>query len=182
MGCCKWDRISFWWTRQPRWCCRLMNGLPSLGKSALVADLQHLIGWNKWNTIKFNGTECKEEMIHEIVQQLACTSLFGDWQMLWMIRPTPSRPWHRYAFSHCWMIFLAGLPSPARATASSVISRNVFKRALKPLKSRHPPPRKSSHSYAVTCPMNRRSSMPPTFVDGNVRQALLDAKGLVQRS
>src|SRR5882672_4531425 len=52
----------------------LLNGRPGLGKSALVAYLQHLLGCNKWNTIKLNGTECKVEMIHEIVQQLACTS------------------------------------------------------------------------------------------------------------
>ena len=37
----------------------LINGRPGLGKSALVAYLQQLLGCNKWNTIKFNGTQCK---------------------------------------------------------------------------------------------------------------------------
>src|ERR1035441_3514081 len=41
----------------------LFNGKPGLGKSALVQYLQHLTGCNKWNTTKFNGTECKIERI-----------------------------------------------------------------------------------------------------------------------
>ena len=55
-----------------------------MGKSALVAYLQQLLGCNKWNTIKLNGTQCKVETIQEIAQQLACTCLFGDWRMLWI--------------------------------------------------------------------------------------------------
>ncbi len=62
----------------------LLNGQPGLGKSALVAYLQHLLGCNKSNTIKLNGTECKVEMIQEIVQKLAGMSLFGDWRLLWI--------------------------------------------------------------------------------------------------
>ena len=37
----------------------LFNGRPGLGKSALVAYLQQLLGCNKWNTIKLNGTTCR---------------------------------------------------------------------------------------------------------------------------
>ena len=62
----------------------LLNGRPGLGKSALAAFLQHLLGCHQWNTTKLNGTQCKIETVEEIHRQLSGSNLFGDWRLLWI--------------------------------------------------------------------------------------------------
>jgi Holliday junction resolvasome RuvABC ATP-dependent DNA helicase subunit len=135
----------------------LFNGRPGLGKSALAAYLQQLLGCDKWNTIKLNGTQCKVEAIQEIAQQLACTSLFGDWRMLWIDETDAIPP----VAQVCFLTLLDGLPRGIAIACTSncncATSRNGFRPAFRRLRSHLPRPRKSLLYCVVICPTNRKS-------------------------
>lgn len=160
----------------------LFNGRPGLGKSALVAYLQQLLGCNKWNTIKLNGTQCKVETIQDIAQQLACTSLFGDWRLLWIDEADAIPPVAQVRF----LTLLDDLP---RGIAVACTSNCKLKDFEERFQTRF-------QAFEIAAPTTQeiiallRRYLPDepevvnaaTFADGNVRQALLDTKGLVQRS
>lgn len=160
----------------------LLNGRPGLGKSALVAYLQQLLDCNKWNTIKLNGTECKLEMIHEIAQQLACTSLFGDWRMLWIDEADAIPPVAQVRF----LTLLDDLPrGVAVACTSNCKLRDFEERFQTRFQAFEIAPPTTEEIVSLLrryLPDEPEIINAATFADGNVRQALLDAKGLVQRS
>lgn len=160
----------------------LFNGRPGLGKSALVAYVQHLLDCNKWNTIKLNGTECKVEIIHEIVQQLVCTSLFGDWRMLWIDEADAIPPVAQVRF----LTLLDDLPrGVAVACTSNCKLRDFEERFQTRFQAFEIAPPTTEEIISLLrryLPDEPEVVNAATFADGNVRQALLDAKGLVQRS
>ena len=61
----------------------LLNGPPGVGKSELSCWFQALIGCNKWNTTKLNGSEIKLETVNDIAETLRHRNLFGDYRMCW---------------------------------------------------------------------------------------------------
>jgi replication-associated recombination protein RarA len=160
----------------------LFNGRPGLGKSALVAYLQHLLGCNKWTTIKLNGTECKVEMIHEIVPQLGGTSLFGDWRLLWIDEADAIPPVAQVRF----LTLLDDLPrGVAVACTSNCKLRDFEERFQTRFQAFEIAPPTAEEIISLLrryLPDEPEVVNAATFADGNVRQALLDAKGLVQRS
>src|SRR6478609_10060266 len=160
----------------------LLNGRPGMGKSALVAYLQHLLGCNKWNTIKLNGTECKVEMIHEIVQQLACTSLFGDWRMLWIDEADAIPPVAQVRF----LTLLDDLPRGVAVACTSNCKlldfEERFQTRFQAFEIAPPTTQEIISLLRRYLPDEPEVVNAATFADGNVRQALLDSKGLVQRS
>lgn len=160
----------------------LFNGRPGLGKSALVAYLQQLLSCNKWNTIKLNGTQCKVEAIQEIAQQLVCTSLFGDWRMLWIDEADAIPPVAQVRF----LTLLDDLPhGTAVACTSNCKLRDFEERFQTRFQAFEIAPLATEEIVEL---LRRYLPDEPDvvnaahFADGNVRQALLDAKGLVQRS
>jgi len=160
----------------------LLNGRPGLGKSALVAYLQQLIGCNKWNTIKLNGTQCKVETIQEIAQQLVCTSLFGDWRMLWIDEADAIPPVAQVRF----LTLLDDLPhGMAVACTSNCKLRDFeerFQTRFQAFEIAPPSTEEIVELLRRYLPDEPEVVNAANFADGNVRQALLDAKGLVQRS
>ncbi|MSU58997.1 MAG: AAA family ATPase [Pedosphaera sp.] len=160
----------------------LLNGRPGLGKSALVAYLQQLLSCNKWNTIKLNGTECKVEMIREIAQQLAHTSLFGDWRMLWIDEADAIPPVAQVRF----LTLLDDLPRGiAIACTSNCKLRDFDERFQTRFQAFEIAPPTTGEIISLLrryLPDEPEVVNAANFADGNVRQALLDTKGLVQRS
>lgn len=160
----------------------LINGRPGLGKSALVAWLQHVLGCNKWNTIKLNGTQCKVETIEEISRELACTSLFGDWRLLWIDEADAIPPVAQVRF----LTLLDDLPHGiAIACTSNCKLRDFEERFQTRFQAFEIAPPTTEEIIARLrryLPDEPEIVNAATFADGNVRQALLDAKGLVQRS
>ncbi len=160
----------------------LLNGRPGLGKSALVAFLQQLLGCNKWNTTKLNGTQCKVETIEEIARQLACTGLFGDWRMLWIDEADAIPPVAQVRF----LSLLDDLPrSVAVACTSNCKLRDFEERFQTRFQAFEIAPPNTEEIVSLLrryLPDEPEIVNAAAFADGNVRQALLDAKGLVQRS
>jgi len=160
----------------------LINGRPGLGKSALVAYLQQLLGCNKWNTIKLNGTQCKVETIEEIARQLACTCLFGDWRMLWIDEADAIPPVAQVRF----LTLLDDLPCGiAIACTSNCKLRDFEERFQTRFQAFEIAPPTTEEIISLLrryLPDEPEVVNAAAFADGNVRQALLDAKGLVQRS
>ena len=160
----------------------LLNGRPGLGKSALVAYLQHLLGCHQWTTIKLNGTQCKVEAIEDIARQLAGTSLFGDWRLLWIDEADAIPPVAQVRF----LTLLDDLPcGVAIACTSNCKLRDFEERFQTRFQAFELAPPTTEEIVSLLrryLPDEPEVVNAATFADGNVRQALLDAKGLVQRS
>jgi replication-associated recombination protein RarA len=160
----------------------LLNGRPGLGKSALIAYLQQLLGCNKWNTIKLNGTQCKVETIEEIARQLACTCLFGDWRMLWIDEADAIPPVAQVRF----LTLLDDVPpGVAIARTSNCKLRDFeerFQTRFQAFEIAQPATEEIVSLLRRYLPHEPEIVNAANFADGNVRQALLDVKGLVQRS
>jgi replication-associated recombination protein RarA len=160
----------------------LINGRPGLGKSALVAYLQNLLNCNKWNTIKLNGTQCKVEVIEEIGRQLAGTSFFGDWRLLWIDEADAIPPVAQVRF----LTLLDDLPRGiAIACTSNCKLRDFeerFQTRFQAFEIASPSTEEIIALLRRYLPEEPEVINASTFANGNVRQALLDVKGLVQRS
>ena len=112
-----------------------------------------MLGCNKWNTIKLNGTQCKVETIEETARQLACTCLSGDWRMLWIDEADAIPPVAQVRF----LTLLDDLPRGIAIACTSNCKLRDFEERFQ---TREPEVVNAAH-----------------FAHGNVRQALLDAKG-----
>ena len=160
----------------------LLNGRPGLGKSALVAYLQQRLDCNQWTTIKLNGTQCKVELIEDIARQLAGTSLFGDWRLLWIDEADAIPPVAQVRF----LTLLDDLsPGVAIACTSNCKLRDFEERFQTRFQAFEIAPPTTEEIVSLLrryLPDEPEVVNAATFADGNVRQALLDAEGLVQRS
>lgn len=160
----------------------LFNGRPGLGKSALVAWLQQQIGCNQWSTIKLNGTQCKVETIEDVSRQLAGTSLFGDWRLLWIDEADAIPPVAQVRF----LTLLDDLPRGIAITCTSNCRLRDFEERFQTrFQAFELAPPTTEEIIALLrryLPDEPEVINAATFADGNVRQAMLDAKGLVQRS
>ena len=161
----------------------LLNGNPGLGKSALVLYLQHLIGCNKWNTTKLNGTECKIERIEEIAANLHYKNLFGDWRMLWIDEADEIPRIAQVRF----LTLLDDLPSGVAVACTSNCKladfENRFQTRFQVFEIAPPPPQDIQNLLVRIAPeiSPRDAGQIANFACGNVRQALLDAQGALQQ-
>lgn len=158
----------------------LFPGEPGVGKSMLVKFIQHITGCNKWNTTKLNGTQCKVEKVEDIAQSLSMTNLFGDWRMLWIDEADAIPTVAQVRF----LTLLDDLPKGVIVCCTSNLTLKAFENRFQ---SRF-------QAYQIVPPtaeeicalLKRYAPGEPdivniaTFAVGNVRQALLDLKGLVE--
>ena len=161
----------------------LINGSPGLGKSALVAYFQHLIGCNKWSTTKLNGTECKIERIEDIAAGLRYKSLFGEWRMLWIDEADEIPRLAQVRF----LTLLDDLPAGVAVACTSNCKlsdfENRFQTRFQAFEIAPPPPAEIQSLVTRLLPQLsvRDATQIATFACGNVRQALLEAQGAMQQ-
>ena len=62
----------------------LLNGVPGIGKSALVRYLAHRLGCDQFNITKLNGTQIRLETVEELSRSLCYAALSGDYTLLWI--------------------------------------------------------------------------------------------------
>jgi replication-associated recombination protein RarA len=162
----------------------LLTGEPGLGKSALVLYLQHLLGCDKWSTTKLNGTQLKVEVMDELAAQLHYKSLFGDHRMLWI---EEADEWPRVAQVRS-LTLLDDLPvGVAVACTSNCKARNFedrFQSRFQVFELAPPPPEDIQKLIVRLAPEvgAREACQIANFACGNVRQALLDAQGVLQQA
>lgn len=165
----------------------LCNGEPGTGKSALALFFQHRLGCNKWSTTKYNGTQIKIEVVEELARELATTSLFSEWRLLWIDEADKIPTIAQVRL----LTLLDDLPPGVAVFCTSNCALKDFE------------PRFASRFQALIGPNSQTKLDPPTqaeiagllarftqdqhaikqistFACGNVRQALLDAEGLLQ--
>jgi len=161
----------------------IINGAPGTGKSALAKYAQFLTGCNKWNTTKCNGTECKVEKIDEIAASLQTTSLFGDWRMLW-IDEADFIP--RVAQAR-FLTVLDDLPDGVIVILTSNCRltdfEDRFHSRFQAFEIAGPDDKEVASFLLRLAPeLGQAANQIATFAGGNVRQALLDAQGILQQA
>jgi replication-associated recombination protein RarA len=161
----------------------IINGAPGTGKSALAKYAQFLTGCNKWNTTKCNGTECKVEKIDEIAASLLTTSLFGDWRMLW-IDEADFIP--RVAQAR-FLTVLDDLPDGVIVILTSNCRltdfEDRFHSRFQAFEIAGPDDKEVASFLLRLAPeLGQAANQIATFAGGNVRQALLDAQGILQQA
>ena len=159
----------------------LMNGAPGIGKTGLALYLRHLLGCNQWSTTKLNGTAVKMEKIEEIAQQLHYKGLFGDYRMLHIDEADaiPSAAQVRF------LTLLDDLPDGVAVVCTSNCKLKEFEpRFQSRFQVFEIIPPSSEEIERLLCDYidARNAKQIATFACGNVRQALLDAKGVLQQT
>ncbi len=158
----------------------LFPGDPGVGKSLMVKFIQHLTGCNKWSTSKFNGTQCKIETVEQIAHELAMTNLFGDWRMVWIDEADAIPTVAQVRF----LTLLDDLPKGAIVCCTSNLTLKAFENRFQSRFQAYPiiPP----GAEEILRLLQRFAPDEPELVNiarfacGNVRQALMDLKGLVE--
>ncbi len=157
----------------------LFPGEPGVGKSLMVKWIQHLTGCSKWNTTKLNGTQVKIEKTDEIASQLAYSNLFGEWRMVWIDEADAIPNVAQVRF----LTLLDDLPAGVIVCCTSNLTLRAFENRFQ---SRF-------EAFQILAPtaeeivelLQRFTPNDPDVVNiarfarGNVRQALLELKGLV---
>ena len=161
----------------------LINGAPGSGKSALASYAQHLTGCNQWNTTKLNGTECRIERVEEIARSLQLSNLFGDWRML-RIEEADAIP--KVAQVRL-LTLLDDLPDGVIVVLTSNCRltdfENRFQTRFQAFEIAGPDDREVESFLLRLAPeLGKIARQIATFATGNVRQALLDAQGILQQS
>jgi replication-associated recombination protein RarA len=161
----------------------LFNGKPGLGKSALVQYLQHLTGCNKWNTTKFNGTECKIERIELLAECLHYKSLFGDWRMVWIDEADEIPRVAQVRFLTVMDDLPAGVIVACTSNCTLADFENRFQMRFQVFEIAPPPPQEIQNLLTRLVPNIGAPGIMQiaNFACGNVRQALLDAQGALQQ-
>lgn len=160
----------------------LYAGEPGIGKSELVKYLQHLTGCNQWNTTQLNGTQCKIERIEELAGTLHLSNLFGDYRLLWIDEADEIPRVAQVRF----LTLLDNLPKATIVACTSNCSlknfEDRFQSRFQVFELCAPAPEEISaflNRLAPEIPMPDACDI-ARFANGNVRQALLDAQGILQ--
>lgn len=161
----------------------LFNGPPGLGKSGLMKYAQHLTGCNKWSTTKLNGTAVKVERVEEIERSFQYRTLFGDWRMLW-IDEADEIP--RVAQVRL-LTLLDDLPPGVFVGCTSNCALKDFENRFQTrfqVFELAPPPADVIEKFLLRLApdLGRGAKTIAQMACGNVRQALLDAQGMLQQS
>lgn len=158
----------------------LLPGEPGVGKSLMVKFMQHLTGCNKWNTTKLNGTQVKVEKVEEIAQQLAMSNLFGEWRMLWIDEADQIPTVAQVRF----LTLLDDLPPGVIVACTSNLTlkafENRFQSRFQAFNIIPPTAEEILKLLQRFTPECKDAVNVATFACGNVRQALLDLKGLIE--
>ena len=159
----------------------LMNGAPGTGKTALALYLQSLLGCGKWSITKLNGTQLKIELIEELSASLHYKGLFGDYRLIHIDEADEIPRIAQVRF----LSMLDDLPDGVAVVCTSNCKlrdfENRFQTRFQVFEIM--PPNKLeieallSHFVAPAVAQSIAN-----FAGGNVRQALLDAKGALQQT
>ena len=159
----------------------LLNGPPGVGKTALALYLQRLIGADKWSTTKHNGTELKIELMEDIARSLHFRGLFGDYRLLHFDEVDMMS---RVAQTH----FLSTLDDLNDGVAVVCTSNCKLAEFEPRFQTRFqvfeiiPPTPAEIETLLCDYIDAAAAKQIATFACGNVRQALLDAKGVLQQT
>ena len=162
----------------------LFNGEPGRGKSELVKYLQFLVGANKWSTTKLNGTSLKVDYVEDIARQLAYTNLFGEYRLLWIDEADAIPPVAQIRF----LTLLDDLPHSCAVVCTSNCKLDDFEKRFQTrfqaFELAGPPPDEIEKFICRIAPEIRPADATQiaAFACGNVRQALLDAEGVLQQA
>lgn len=160
----------------------LFNGKPGLGKSLLAQYLQHLAGCNKFSTEKLNGTQVKIEVVEELARKLQYKSLFGEYRMLWIDEADEIPRLAQVRF----LTLLDDLPAGVIVVCTSNCQLKDFENRFQTrfqVFELAPPPALDIEKLIIRIAPDitgKDAKAIATFACGNVRQALLDAQGVVQ--
>jgi DNA polymerase III delta prime subunit len=160
----------------------LLNGKPGLGKSLIALYLQHLIGCDQWSTTKLNGTQVKIEAIEDIARTLHYKSLFSDYRMLWIDEADEIPRVAQVRF----LTLLDDLPAGVAVVCTSNCQlkdfENRFQTRFQVFELAPPPIEDIEKLILRIAPDIGRADARDiaNYACGNVRQALLDAQGVVQ--
>jgi len=159
----------------------LMNGAPGIGKTGLALYLQHLLGCDKWSTTKLNGTQLKIELIEDIARSLHYRGLLGDYRMLHIDEADEIPRVAQVRF----LSLLDDLPDGVAVVCTSNCKlkdfESRFQTRFQVFEIQPPTPAEIETllcDYIEPAPAKQIA----TFACGNVRQALLDAKGVLQQT
>jgi replication-associated recombination protein RarA len=159
----------------------LLNGHPGIGKSALVRYLQHLVGCDKFTTTKKNGTQIKIELVEDLAGAIGLTSMFGDYQMLWIDEAEPSAMSNQAQVR--LLSLLDDLPNGWVFACTSNCKVSEFEPRFQTrfqVIEIAPPTADEIQSLLNRFVDARTAQQIATFACGNVRAALLDAQRAVQ--
>lgn len=159
----------------------LLNGKPGVGKTALALYLQTLLACDKWSTTKLNGTQVKIELIEELARSLHYKGLFGDYRLVHIDEADEIPRVAQVRF----LSLLDDLPNGVAVVCTSNCQLKDFENRFQtrfqafeigaPLASEI-----QQLLQRYVDPLNAQQIA--TFACGNVRQALLDALGVLQQA
>lgn len=160
----------------------LFNGDPGIGKSYLVLYLQRLLGVSKWSLTKLNGSACKIEKVEELERELRLRGFFDDYRLFWIDEADaiPSVAQTRF------LTLMDDLPTGVAMACTSNCRLKEFQNRFQSRFQIHEvaPPTGDDIMNLITR-LAPDISTPDAlhianFACGNVRQALLDAQGVLQ--
>lgn len=158
----------------------LFAGEPGLGKSALAAYFQYLLGVDKWSLTKLNGTEVKIEKVPELANSIHYKTLFGEWRLI-RIEEADNIP---QVAQVRFLTLLDELPNATAVVCTSNCKLNEFEKRFQ---SRFqvievgPPSAHDIQKFLSRFVDHNDIVMRiAEFACGNVRQALKDAQGYLQ--
>jgi len=163
----------------------LFNGKPGTGKSELAKYVQFLTGCNpKWGTTKLNGTQLKIEMIEDIARNLCYRNLFGEYRMLWIDEADEIPRVAQIRFLTLLDDLPAGVVVVCTSNCKLADFENRFQTRFQAFEVADPPPAEIEKFILRIAPEIAKSDAAQiaSFACGNVRQALLDAEGVLQQA
>lgn len=158
----------------------LLNGRPGLGKTALSLYFQRLIGCDKWSTTKLNGTQVKLEVVEQLATQMHYKGLFGDYRLIHIDEADEIPRVAQVRF----LSLLDDLPSGAAVICTSNCKISDFEERFQTRFQVFDilPPKNEELELLVNRYVGDLNTTRQIVLGagGNVRSALLDAKGVLQ--
>lgn len=159
----------------------LLNGPPGIGKTAMALYFQHLLGCDKWSTSKYNGTQMKVEVIEDLARSLFYRGLFGEYRILHIDEADEIPRVAQVRF----LSLLDDLPDGVAVICTSNCKIKDFEPRFQ---SRFqafeliPPTTEEIETLLLNYIDPANAKQIALFSAGNVRAALLDAKGVMQEN